>query len=228
MESPFVRWSDAIMAALQSFVGDVAAVLPDIIAAIIVLVLGLILSVLLGRLVKKLVGMAKLDLLLDKALRMEKVTEGALVIKASSILGWAVKWFFIIVTFIAVADILRLPQLTSFFKMVALYVPNVIIVILILLAGFILGGGLKDIVIKAVEASKLPKSLAGMLGTVARLSVIIFSIMASLTQLNIAADLVNIILTGFVAMLALAGGLAFGLGSKDIVRDWLEKIRKGL
>ena len=228
MEGEFSRWGNAIMDALQNFVNVVASVLPDIIAAIIVLIIGLLLAGLLGRLSRRLIVVTKLDVLLNKTVRMEKFKENGVEIKASSIVGWAVKWFFIIVTFIAVADILNMQQLTSFFRMVALYVPNVIIAVLILLAGVILGGGLKDIVVKSVESSKLPKNLAGQLGTVARVSVIVFAIMASLSQLGIAADLINIILTGFVAMLALAGGLAFGLGSRDHVKEWLDKIRKAL
>jgi len=228
MDGEFLRWGDAIMMALQKFTSVIAVVLPDIIAAIIALIIGLILASLLGRLTKRLIKMTKLDLLLDKAVKFEQLKERGIEIKASSILAWAVKWFFVIVTFIAAADILNLQQLTSFFKMVALYVPNVIIAVLILLFGFILGDGLKGIVIKAVETSKLPKSLAGMLGAVARISVIVFSIMACLTQLGIASDLVKILFTGFVAMLALAGGLAFGLGSRDHINEWLSKIRKEL
>ena len=228
MDGQFLRWSDAIMVSLQKFTNVIATVLPDIIAAVLALIVGLILAVLLGRLTKRLIKMTRLDLLLDKALKFEQLKERGVEVKASSILGWAVKWFFIIVTFIATADILNLQQLTSFFKMVALYVPNVIIAVLILLFGFILADGLKGIVIKAVESSKLPKSLGGMLGMVARVAVIVFSIMASLTQLGIASDLIKILFTGFVAMLAIAGGLAFGLGSRDHVHAWLDKIRKEL
>ena len=228
MEGQFLRWGDAIMMSLQKFINVIATVLPDILAAILALIIGLILASLLGRLTRRLVKMTRLDILLEKAIRFEHLKERGIEIKASSILGWAVKWFFIIVTFIAAADILNLQQLTGFFKMVALYVPNVIIAVLILLFGFILADGLKGLVIKAVESSKLPKSLGGMLGSVARIAVIIFSIMATLTQLGIASDLIKILFTGFVAMLAIAGGLAFGLGSRDHVKEWLDKIHKGL
>ena len=147
-------------------------------------------------------------------------------ISAAGLVGWVVKWFFIIVTLIAVADILRWPQLTNFLESVALYLPNVIIAVLILLVGFILGNGLRDLVTKAVRASELPEASAGLLGTVARWAVIVFAIMATLTQLGVAADLVKILFTGLIAMLALAGGLSFGLGGKDHASLWLTKIKK--
>lgn len=228
MENHFVRWSDTIIVALQNFANVVITALPNIIAAIIVLIAGLLLAGLLGRLTRKLIAVTRLDVLLNKSVDSEKLKEKGIEIKASSIFAWAVKWFFIIVTFIAVADILGLQQLTDFFKMVALYVPNVIIAVLILLAGFILGDGLKGLVIKSVEVSHLPKTLAGLLGNVSRISVIVFAVMASLSQLGIASNLVNILFTGFVAMLTIAGGLAIGLGAKDHVREWLDKVKKGL
>jgi hypothetical protein len=226
MQTQFLTWRDAIVQALQGFVNKIVAIVPNIIAAIVVLIIGLLLASLLGHLARKLIDLTKLDVFLHKTVGLGKLKEQGIKITASSLVGWVVKWFIIIVTFIAVADILRWPQLTSFFEAVALYIPNVIIAVLILLVGFILGGGLKDIVIKAVKASKLPASSAGLLGTVARTAVIVFAVMASLTQLGVASDLVKILFTGFVAMLALAGGLSFGLGGRDQAMQWLDKIKK--
>ena len=223
-----MTWRDAIIQALQGFVNDVISVVPNIIAAIIVLIIGLLLAGLLSHIAKRIIDLSKLDVLLQKAIGPGKLKEKGLNITASGIVAWVVKWFFIVVTFIAVADILKWPQLTSFFEAVALYIPNVIIAVLILLAGFILGGGLKDLVIKAVKASSLPEASAGLLGTVARTAVIVFAIMATLTQLQVAADLVKIAFTGFVAMLALAGGLSFGLGGKDNAIEWFNKIKSDI
>lgn len=226
MQQQFLTWRDAIWNALQSFLKDIAVVIPNIIAAIIVLIVGFILATLLGRLVRHLIDLTKFDVLLQKATGVQKLHEKGIKLTAASLVGWAVKWFFIVVTFIAVADILRWDQLTSFFQSVALYIPNVIIAVVILLAGFILGAGLKDLIVKAVRASHLPETSAGLLGTVARIAVIIFAVMASLTQLGVASDLVKILFTGFVAMIALAGGLSFGLGGRDHATEWLNKVKK--
>jgi len=38
--------------------------------------------------------------------------------------------------------------------------------------------------------------------------------------------IINTILIGFISMLTLAGGLAFGLGGKDIAKEILESFRK--
>jgi hypothetical protein len=39
---------------------------------------------------------------------------------------------------------------------------------------------------------------------------------------------VNTLVTGLVALLAIAGGLAFGLGGKDAAHDFIAKIRKDI
>ncbi len=226
MEGQFMTWQKAITTALQGIWSKIVMILPDVLAAVIVLIVGLFVSSLLGRLIRRMVEFTRLDNFLQRAVGLAKLKDRGMEIKAAALVGWFVKWFFIIVTFIAVADILKWAQLTSFFESVALYIPNVIITVLILLAGFVLGGGLQDIVVKAVKASTLPASSAGMIGTFARWSVVVFAVMAALTQLGIAADLVKILFTGFVGMLALAGGLAFGLGGQTHASGWLDKVRK--
>ncbi len=226
MQGQFVNWQGAIVSALQGIWFKIIGKLPDVLAAIVVLFVGLFLASLLGRLVRKALEFTRVDSFLQKTVGLERLADRGMEIQVAAIVAWSVKWFFIIVTFIAMADILKWEQLTSFFGEVALYIPNVIITALILLAGFILGGGLKDLVIRSVKASTLPASSAGMIGTFARWAVIVFAVMAALTQLGIAADLVKILFTGFVAMLALAGGLAFGLGARDQANQWVDKIRK--
>ena len=51
-------------------------------------------------------------------------------------------------------------------------------------------------------------------------------IFAALIQLGIASSLVSTIFVGIVAMLSLAGGLAFGLGGKDEAAAILRKLRR--
>ncbi len=50
--------------------------------------------------------------------------------------------------------------------------------------------------------------------------------MAALVQLQIAPDLIRVLFTGLVFMLALAGGLAFGLGGKEHAAQLLSRLKK--
>jgi small-conductance mechanosensitive channel len=66
------------------------------------------------------------------------------------------------------------------------------------------------------------------IASVTRWAVSVFVILAVLSQLGVATDLIRILFTGLVAMLAIAGGIAFGLGGQGAAKDVIEGIRKKL
>ena len=59
-----------------------------------------------------------------------------------------------------------------------------------------------------------------------RVAITIFVLLAVLNQLGVAQDLIRILFTGVVAMLALAGGIAFGLGGRDAAKVILDALVK--
>ena len=67
-----------------------------------------------------------------------------------------------------------------------------------------------------------------MVATAAQWTINGFVILAVLNQLGVASDLIRILFTGIVAMVALAGGIAFGLGGQKNAQDILDGIRKRL
>ena len=69
---------------------------------------------------------------------------------------------------------------------------------------------------------------ASFLGGVTRWAIWVFAILIALSQLGIAAQFMFTLFTGVVAMLALAGGLAFGLGGRDAAQKYLERLRRDI
>jgi len=61
------------------------------------------------------------------------------------------------------------------------------------------------------------------LASVARWAILIFTFMAALVQLRVAPEMIQILFTGLVLMIALAGGIAFGLGGKDRAKQVIDK-----
>lgn len=221
----FETWRDAIAASMQDLYFKVMDFLPNLLAAILVLIIGLIVAASLGKLIKKLVEITHVDKLIDKlGVNRNFKTLGR--VSVAGILGWIVKWFLIIVVLMAVADILQMPQIIEFLKDVAKFLPNVVIAIVILLIGFVGGNFVYEITLRAVKTTKMhsPRFLANL----AKWSIVIFALMASLIQLNIAGSLVQTLFTGLVAMLAIAGGIAFGLGGKEKAAEWLNHLEKKL
>lgn len=217
-------WADVIIFSLQTLWQGFVGFLPSFLGASIVFIVGLIVAAGLGKIVEKLVDAVRFDRLLDQ-LGLRRLLERAdLRLHSGRFLGVLVQWFFIIVALLAASDILGLAAFSDFLRQVLLYIPNIFIAVLIMLAGVVVANFLARVVRASVVAARLHQ--ANFLGTLTRWSVWIFAFLAALSQLGVATALVNTLVMGFVAMLALAGGLAFGLGGKDVAADWLRKMRE--
>ena len=217
-------WVDVISFSLQNLWQGFILFLPTFLGALIIFFVGLIIAAGLGKIVEKLIDALKLDRLLEQ-LGLNKVLERADVrLHSGRFVGVLVQWFFIIITLLAVSDILNLVAFSDFLKQVLLYVPNIVVAVLIMLAGVVVAAFSSKLVRASVLAAKLHS--AHFLGALTKWSILIFALLAALSQLGVAGALVNTLIMGFVAMLAIAGGLAFGLGGKDVAAAWLEKIRE--
>lgn len=216
-------WADVILFSLQNLWQGFVLFLPALIGAIVIFFVGLIIAAGLGKVVEKLIDALKLDSVMSQ-IGLGRILERAdMRLHSGRFIGVLVKWFFVIVTLLAVSDILALAAFSDFLTQVLLYIPNVLIAVLIMLAGFVVAGFASKVVRASVMAARL--HAAHFLGALTKWAILIFAFLATLSQLGVAGALVNTIIMGFVAMLAIAGGLAFGLGGKDVAAAWLEKMR---
>ena len=222
----FQTWNEAITASLQNLWGQIIAFVPSLIGALLVLIVGLILASVLSKLAHKLIVLTKVDSLVHKIDVAKKLEESGVKFTFSGLIAWLIKWFFIIVTFIAVVNILNLTEVTKFLQDVARYIPNVVVAVIILAVGLVVGQFVHDVVDKSAKASHITAHTAHTLSAIAKWALIIFALLASLTQLKVAIELIQILFTGLVAMLALAMGLAFGLGGKEHATRWLDKVTR--
>jgi len=216
-------WADVISFTLQNLWSGFVMFLPSFLGALVILIVGLVIAAGLGKVVEKLIDALKLDRLLDQ-LGLGKILDRADIrLHSGRFVGVLVQWFFVVVTLLAVSDILKLEAFSSFLTQVLLYVPNIVIAVLIMLVGVVVSAFLSKLIRASVLASRLHS--AHFLGALTKWAVLIFAFLASLSQLGVAGALVNTLIMGFVAMMALAGGLAFGLGGRDVAAAWLEKLR---
>jgi len=206
--------------------GSILAFLPQFIGALAIFIIGLIFALVLERVIEKIIGILKVDELAKKFEVPQMFERHGLPFKISKLLGWIVKWFLIVVSLIAATDILGWDQVTDYLKQIVLYLPNVIIAVIMLFFGTVLANFVYRIVKSAVAAAKLAS--ADFLAGLARWAILVFTFMAALIQLQIAEDLIRVLFTGFVAMLALAGGLAFGLGGKEHAARCLDKLKRDI
>lgn len=217
-------WGEAITMSLLGVWESFIVFLPALIGAIIVFVAGWIIAVALGKAVEKLVKAARIDQALQKIGWGRWFSEIGISADMSEFFGGLVKWFLILVFLMAATDILQLSQVTSFLRSILLYMPNVVASVIILAVVVLVGNFVYRIVKGSTKMAGVMS--ATMLATIAKWAIIIFGILAALLQLGIASSLVSAIFTGIIAMLALAGGLAFGLGGKEEAAIILKKLRE--
>lgn len=213
----------------MSFYGlwqEVLRFLPEILLALVVLIIGWIIAGSLKHLVERIFTALKVNEALDAAGLDTLTHKAGYQLKAGQFVGSLVKWFVIVVFFIAALDILNLDQVNLFFREVVLgYLPKVIVAVLILLVAVVVANVAGKSVAAGARATGF--GAADMLGSVARYAILVFAVLAALSQLEIAPEMVQILFMGIVFAAALAAGLAFGLGGRDAAARYIEKMSGG-
>jgi hypothetical protein len=212
--SVFEASRNAVMISLQDLWVRFFGFLPVLIGAILVLIIGWLVAVAVGNLVTRVLKVAKLNDVFDKISGLRSSLQKAgMELNAALFVGAVVKWFIIIVTLMATSDILGLAGVTLFLNQIIAYLPNVVVAAVMVIAGILFANFVQKITRASAETAKLPHSSAA--AAVVKWAVLVFTFIATLVQLGIAEVLLQTLFTGFVAMLAIAGGISFGLGGKN-------------
>ena len=217
-------WIDVVGSSFINLWTVFIGFLPKLIGALIVFFIGWAIAVGIGQGVARLVRAGKLDNLLMRMGAEKSFSRAGLKVDSGKFIGEVVKWFLIIAFLLAASDILGLGEVSNFLRSVLGYLPNIVISVIILVLGVLTANFLQRVTIASAVHS-LGNSTSKMIASVVRWAVLIFAIFAALGQLQIAPSFIQIVLTGVVAMLAIAGGLAFGLGGKEAAADCIRKAK---
>lgn len=217
---------DAITGAVSDLVNAVADFLPNLIAAIIIFLVGVLIGAILRNILVRVLNALSFEKWLQNTGIPEALKKADNKLTVTSVLGELVRWVTVLVFLVPAIDRLGLTQLDSILRGLINYIPNVIASVIIITVGSILAKLAKDFV--TVSATPVGPQTARVIGQLARWAIITFAVLAALSQLGVARNLIEILFTGFVAMIALAGGLAFGLGGQQSASDLLKKLREDL
>jgi len=213
-------WGDAVFVSLSNALATFLNAIPTVIGALLILAVGWIISNALARLVRELLQRAGADRLFAEH-GGEVYGRRSAKIKPSVVTAEIIKWIVRFVFLVAAANALGLPQVSQLLNQVLLWIPNLLVAAIILLVAPIIGRFLRGII--EVGAGNMGFTNAPLLGRVAEIAVISFAVLVAVDQIGIAEDLVNILFVGVVGALALAFGLAFGLGGRDVAARLTEE-----
>jgi len=221
-------WYQITIEAFQRLWLGILNFIPGLIAAIIVFVIGWLIASAIGKLISQVLIRLKFNRLFEKADWREALEKAEIKVNPAEFIGGICKWILVIVVLLISVEILGLTQFAVLLNKLISWLPNLVVAIAI----FVVAITVADILDKVIRASvkKIGIKYVGILGTIVRWAIYVFAGLAILVQLGVAPALINTLIVAFFGMIALALGLAFGLGGKDtaakLIEDLREKISK--
>ncbi len=213
---------------LANLLTSILIFVPRAIAALLIFGIGITLSRWLKKLTIKSLEKLRLTSEVEKTPIQGFLKNADVTMRIEVILGGIVYWLLILIVLQTSISVLGLTAVSTLLERVLLYVPNIISAVIILVFGVLLAGLVESLVKGAIKAIDLRS--ARILGTVTSYLVMVVAIMAAISELRIAQQFITTLFIGVVAALAIAFGLAFGLGGKDtvskIMDEWYTKMKR--
>ncbi len=214
------NWGQAFLKAISDAFSKLFSFLPDLIGALLILWIGFFIAKLLGRLVADILRKVRFNQAADKA-GMSRFAQSAGVKQdASGIMGEIVKWFFRLIALVAAFSVLQLPALNMAIIGILNFIPKLIVALVIMLIGALLANVVAEFVKGAVSQSGVGNG--NVFSSVARYAILYIAGVTALSQLEVAPAIIDTLWIGTIAALALAVGLAFGLGGRETAARILE------
>ena len=205
---------EAISVPAISMLHTIFTFIPNVAVAILIILLGIVLGKLASNILKQILSASGLDLKLQKLLG-EKGRGFVL----SKVVAEAVKAIVIIFFIVEGLSVLHLTVMTQIGSTVIKYMPNVLAALLILLAAVI-----------GADAAENALKKSGLVGfaLITRVTIITVAVFMILSQLGIAEQIVTKAFLLIVAALAVAFGVAFGVGGRDFAKKQLDRLDEKL
>ena len=220
----YTKTSDVVTDAFSTLWNNVADFLPGFVVAVVVFLFGWLVAILAGKIVWHLVKFLQIDRGLESVGFKKAWERSGHKLDSAFFFYELVKWFVIVLSLMVATDILGLTKVTDFLGNVVNYLPNVFIAAIVLIIGVLVARFAEHAVRGSVKAAELHS--ANFLGTITRWAIMIFSLLVALDRLQVLGYILPAATTGIIAALALAFGLAFGLGGRDHADEWLTNWKK--
>lgn len=207
---PFERFSEKVLQFLQNFL-----------TAILILISGIVLGIILKVISLRLFRAINLERGFDRSGVSEVLKKGGIREPITTFLSRIIGWITILTFSIISLHFLDVPAVERLLEKLFLYLPNVFVAVVILFFGYLLSNFLgRAVLIASVNAGW---KAAGLIGKFVRLTVFILSVTMALEQLGIGRETIIIAFAIVFGGIVLALAIAFGLGGRDIAKEYLEK-----
>ena len=210
--------SSTLLDSLRQSWSSVVAVLPDLVLALILLIVGWLFARMLRRVAIRLLRAARVDEIAERAGIDDFLVQGGVEITTVTLIAGTLYWLILAAVFITLLDALGLRTAELLLDRIAIFVPNLVVAIGILVFGSLLSRVIGGLVFSYL--SNIGSAAAAPIGAIARYALLVFVVFMAAEQLAIRTEvLVSAFQIAFAAF-CLAAALAFGLGG----RDWAQQV----
>lgn len=223
MNNIWVTWGDVFNSSLQSLWWGFIQFAPRLILAVVLFIIGCVLGSLIARAFEQVFAALKIDKIFHSMGADDLFRRAGLTINTGYFIGQVVKWFVIIIFLLPSLSLVGLDSIGYFLREdVLTFLPRVIIAAFILIIATVVSDALSRMILAGAKSMNLRS--AHMLATIARYAIWVFAFIIALGQLGVAPAYMQILFSGIIAMFALAGALAFGLGGKDAAARFISRV----
>lgn len=200
-------------------------VLPSFLGAAAILMAGYLIARLLERWTDSLLKRLNFNKMAEAGGLSEAMERSGTRLDPIHAVGKLLFWLVMLVVILLASTALGLESINTMFGTMLSYIPTLIAAIVIVILGMIVGEFVRALVLASAGGVEGVPTLA----KVAKAAVVVIAIFMALTQLGVASELVTAAFTLILGAIALAAGLAFGLGNQklagEITRRWYDEGR---
>ena len=227
MPTEITEWSAAMMTSLAAAMALFFSAIPKIFGFLIIVIVGWLVASAVEKGIAAVLRTIKFNHLAERSGLADFVARMGTSTDSAGMIALIVKWFIRLIALVVAFDALGLPAVSDVLRQLLLWLPNVIVALVVLVIGGLAAKALANVV--RASASEAGLTNAALLAKIASTVVWTFAIIVAVNQIGIATTLVNTLFMAIVGAIALALGLAFGLGGREtaaeIVRTWYGKAR---
>lgn len=223
MNNIWATWGDVFNSSLQELWWGFIFFAPKLIIAIILFIIGWVLSSIVAKAFEQVLTALNIDKFFARTGLQNVLHKAGLSLNTGYFIGQVMRWFVLIIFLLPSLSLVGLDSIGYFLKEdVLTFLPRVIVAAFILIVATVISDAISRAVLAGAKSMSI--SSAHMLATISKYAIWTFAFIVALEQLGVNSAYMQILFTGIIAMFAIAGAIAFGLGGKDHASRFLSKV----
>ncbi|MCX7705326.1 MAG: hypothetical protein N2115_03590 [bacterium] len=213
--------NDILLTPTKELISKMGTVISKLIFGLLVFIVGWIIAKVFKILATKFLKMLKVDKLVEDSGFREILLRGQITKEPSELMAGVVYWLLLIVVVFLAISVAGVPIPSQIIENLLSFIPKIIIGLILFVAALLVGNIVEGVINTAAGNAGIQQ--ARVLGKTAKVVIIVFGVVLALEEMGIGGNFVTSVFNIILASGALAFALAFGLGAKDIVKNWLEQ-----